>query len=57
LLPAITRFVVASRNASAREFFKNADIDDEFFLVEFQSAPTLVVPARPERAASRTRKL
>lgn len=29
---------------AAREFFKNADADDEFFLVEFQSAPELVVP-------------
>lgn len=29
---------------AAREFFKNADTADEFFLVEFQSAPTLVVP-------------
>jgi Ca-activated chloride channel family protein len=29
---------------AALEFFKNADSDDEFFLVEFQSAPKLVVP-------------
>ena len=28
---------------AAREFFKNADVDDEFFLVEFQSTPQLVV--------------
>jgi Ca-activated chloride channel homolog len=29
---------------AAQEFFKVADQDDEFFLVEFESAPKLVVP-------------
>jgi Ca-activated chloride channel homolog len=29
---------------AAREFFKTADQDDEFFLVEFESSPRLAVP-------------
>jgi len=29
---------------AAREFFKTADDDDEFFLVEFESSPRLAVP-------------
>jgi Ca-activated chloride channel family protein len=29
---------------AAQEFFKTADEDDEFFLVEFESSPKLVVP-------------
>ncbi len=29
---------------AAREFFKTADEDDEFFLVEFESSPRLAVP-------------
>lgn len=35
---------------AAREFFKTADKDDEFFLVEFESFPKLVVPLTRDAA-------